>query len=64
MFKSIAWNLLKPVIRKWLQERALVLPAAKRAEAARRFKVGEDVIVGVNGYMIDEALSELDKFRP
>lgn len=64
MFKSIAWSILKPIIRSWLQNRALVLPVAKRNEIAGRLKLSGVQVGEVNAEIIKQALEEVETFKP
>lgn len=64
MLKQIAWSIVKAKVLAWMSGRALVLPAAKRAEAARRYHVSEDVVAGINAMLIDQAAEELERFKP
>lgn len=64
MLKQIAWSVVKASVEAWLRTRAMVIPVSRRGEIARRFGVGEDVVVGINALLIDQALSQLDFFKP
>ena len=44
MWKRIAWNAVKPLVRAWLAGRALVLPARRREEVARRLNLPEEKV--------------------
>lgn len=64
MLKQMAWGMLKPLLRSWLGNRALILPQSKRVEAARRLNLTEAQVAEVNSLIIAQALEELERFRP
>jgi len=58
------WFAVAPVVRAWLASRALVLPAARRAEVARSVGIGPEQVLGCEVALREWALGEFDRFRP
>ncbi|GIV21951.1 MAG: hypothetical protein KatS3mg023_3702 [Armatimonadota bacterium] len=54
-------RLLKGMFIKWLRERALVIPYAKRVEIAKRLKVDQEIVDSVLFELRDHILRELEK---
>lgn len=54
-------SLLKRLFIKWLRERALVIPYAKRVEIAKRLNLDQEVVDSVMFELRDYILRELDK---
>lgn len=53
-------SLLRPLFMKWLRDRALVVPAAKRAEIAKRLKLDQEVVDSVLFELRDYILRQVD----
>lgn len=64
MLKRWAWQMAKPIVVEWLRDRALVIPAKKRAEIAKKVGVAIVQVEEINAMLIANALDELDRFRP
>ena len=64
MWKRIAWNVVKPLVRAWLASRALVLPARRREEVARRLDVPEEKVQAMERELQWWALEQLEGVRP
>ena len=64
MWKRMAWNLVKPLVRAWLAGRALVLPAKRREEVARRLNLPEEKVQALERELQWWALEQLEAFRP
>lgn len=63
MIKSLAWKIIKPHIRKWLTERALVLPDAKVTELCFKAKIQKEEVLIANAALASHALDELEKLE-
>lgn len=62
--KQIAWGLVKPVVKDWLQQRALAIPAAKKAEIAAKLGTTPEMVTLINQELAAQAVAEFDKFKP
>jgi hypothetical protein len=58
---SFGFRWLKPHIRKWLAERALVLPAAKREEIADRLGIPLPLVEFIEGEIRKYILEQFDR---
>lgn len=63
-FKGIVWPVLRIAVRTWLETRALVLPAARRAEAAKLVGITPAQALQYELMVREWALGEFDKFQP
>jgi hypothetical protein len=59
-----AWRSLYPVVRAWLEERALRLPRATRQWIAKRAGVEESVVEAIEADVREFVLHELERFQP
>lgn len=53
-------SLLRQLFVKWLRDRALVVPASKRAEIAKRLKLDQEVVDSVLFELRDYILRQVD----
>lgn len=53
-------RLFRRVIRRWLEERALVLPAARRKLIAQKFHVSEETVLLIESEIRKWVLEVLD----
>lgn len=54
-------SLLKPLFVRWLRDRALVVPASKREEIAKRLKLDVAVVDSVLFELRDYILKRIDE---
>jgi len=56
-------SILKPLFIRWLRERALVVPYAKRVEIAKRLKLDQEVVDSVLFELRDYILQRIVESR-
>jgi hypothetical protein len=61
---KLAWQLLKPALRRWLTERALRLPTSTRNDLATQLNLDPTCIDTIQNAIQDYALAELERFAP
>jgi hypothetical protein len=59
-----AWQLLKPTLLPWLQERALRLPAHQRDALAQRLRLPAQSIEQVENALRQVVLYRLERWEP
>jgi hypothetical protein len=59
-----AWQLLKPTLLMWLQERALRLPAHQRDALAQRLRLPAQSIEQVESALRQVVLYRLERWEP
>jgi hypothetical protein len=59
-----AWQLLKPTLLMWLQERALRLPAHQRDALAQRLRLPAQSIEQVENALRQVILYRLERWEP
>ncbi|MFT0753445.1 hypothetical protein [Synechococcus sp. RC10A2] len=59
-----AWQLLKPTLLMWLQERALRLPAHQRDALAQRLRLPAQSIEQVENALRQVVLYRLERWEP
>ncbi|MCS7208762.1 MAG: hypothetical protein NZ874_04240 [Fimbriimonadales bacterium] len=59
-----AWQVLKPALRQWLNERALRLPAHQRDALAQRLCVPVQTVEQVETVLRQLALYQLERWNP
>jgi len=59
-----AWRTVYPVLRDWLNERALRLPASTKLRLAKRLGLEPDQIDAVEAALRVAVLDALDEWKP
>jgi hypothetical protein len=59
--KQIAFMILKPLLLKWLDERALRIPVADLPALEKRTKLSAEQIVMLSAVLRERAIAQIDK---
>ncbi len=59
-----AWSALKPTLIRWLNERALRLPASQRDALAQRLRVPVQTVEQVESALRQVVLYRLERWNP
>lgn len=62
--KQIVWPAIKPILSNWLTSRALVLPANKASDIAKKFGVPVEVVLAIDSEILAQVPVLLEQFRP